>query len=79
MDRKLVREDDLQIEGRTYTVRYYETTTARGTRRFSADITLSENDHIIFDGASMPDLEAKVRRQGPATVYSRTVRRTWRS
>ncbi len=71
MDRELVKRDEVEIEGRRYEVRYYESRTTRGGRRFSAEIVLGENDCIIFDADSLPNLEAKITRLAPATMLSR--------
>ncbi len=73
MDREIVKREDVEIEGRAYEVRYYASRTARGTRRFSAEVVLGEDDCIIFDAASLPNLQSKVRRLAPATVLSRTL------
>ena len=67
---KLVRSDDLKIGERSYSVRYYETKTTRGTIRYSAEVALGPTDRIILDGYSMSSLESKVLRLVPATIYS---------
>lgn len=71
MFRKLVKTDSLTIEDQTYSVRYFELRTQRGTRRYSAEILLRPNDRIILDDDSVTDLEARAARLVPATLYSR--------
>ena len=71
MFRKLVQTSEMEIDGRTYTLRYYEQKTARGTRRYSCEVLLGAADRIIVDDDSMTSLESKVARLAPATVYSR--------
>ena len=68
---KLVKTEDLTIEGQAYVVRYFETETIRGTRRYSFELMLGPTDRIILDGNSLIDLESKVTRLVPATIYSR--------
>jgi hypothetical protein len=71
MFRKLVTTDEVEIDGRAYTLRYYEQKTVRGGRRYSCEVLLGVNDRIILDDDSMTSLESKVMRLAPATVYSR--------
>jgi hypothetical protein len=71
MFRKLVKTDALTIEDQTYSVRYFELRTQRGTRRYSAEILLRPDDRIILDDDSVTDLEARATRLVPATLYSR--------
>ena len=71
MGRKLVATADVEIDGRTYPMRYYEQKTARGGRRYSCEVLLGAGDRVIVDDDSMPSLESKVMRLAPATVYSR--------
>ncbi len=71
MFRTLVKVDAVAIDDRTYSVRYFELRTLRGTRRYSAELTLGPNDRIILDDDSIINLEAKTTRLVPATVYSR--------
>jgi hypothetical protein len=73
MFRTLVRTDALAIDDQTYSVRYFEVRTLRGTRRYSAEILLGKEDRIILDDDSLPNLEAKAARLVPATVYSRVL------
>ena len=71
MFRKLIKTTEVEIEGRRYATRYFEQKTVRGTRRFSCEILLGAEDHIILDDDSMMSLESKMARLVPATVYSR--------
>lgn len=71
MFRKLVATADVEIDGQSYAMRYYEQKTVRGGRRYSCEVLLGAGDRIIVDGDSMPSLEWKVMRLAPATIYSR--------
>ena len=71
MFRTLVKTDALAIDEHTYSVRYFELRTLRGTRRYSAEILLGPGDRIILDDDSVMNLEARTARLVPATVYSR--------
>ena len=71
MFRKLVKTGELEIDGRSYVVRYFEQRTARGAKRYSCEVLLAVSDRIIVDDDSLPSLESKVARLVPATIYSR--------
>jgi hypothetical protein len=71
--RKLIKMDEIGIEGRTYPVQYFEATTVRGTQRYSSELVLGPADRIIFDGSSLSEVEARMARLVPATVYSRVL------
>lgn len=71
MIRMLVKTDALEIETRSYPVRYFELRTGRGVRRYSAEVLLAPGDRIILDDDSMPNLEARAVRLVPATLDSR--------
>ena len=71
MFRTLVKTEALDIEDQTVAVRYFELRTARGARRYSAEILLGQGDRIILDDDSMIDLETRAARLVPATLYSR--------
>jgi hypothetical protein len=71
MSNRLVKTDELQIGGQAYSVKYFESQTTRGTLRYSSELLLGPADWIILDGNSVPDLESKVARLVPATIYSR--------
>ena len=73
LSHKLVKTDDIEFEGQTYTVSYYEGTTMRGTRRYSSELVLGPGDRIIVDGSSLGDLEWRVAHLMPATLYSRVL------
>jgi hypothetical protein len=75
MFRTLVKTEVVAVDGQSYLVRYFELTTGRGARRFSAEIVLGGDDRIILDGDSLTNLEARTARLVPATVYSRTLAR----
>ena len=53
MFRKLVKTDALAIDDQTFSVRYFEVRTQRGTRRYSAEILLGPDDRIILDDDSV--------------------------
>jgi hypothetical protein len=69
----LVKTETLAVEERIYTVRYFLLRTARGGRRYSAEILLGPADRIILDDDSVSNLEAKATRLVPATLYSRAL------
>jgi hypothetical protein len=71
MFRKLVKATEIEIDGRSYGLRYFEQTTARGSWRYSCEVVLDAADRIILDDDSMSSLEMRVARLAPATVYSR--------
>jgi hypothetical protein len=68
---KLIRTDEIEIDGQTFPVNYFEATTLRGTQRYSSELVLGPADRIIFDGSSLSDVESRVARLVPATLYSR--------
>jgi len=76
MPRILVKTGNVAIEHASVPVRYFESRTPRGGRRYSAEIVLGPDDRIILDDDSMITLEARVARLVPATVYSRLLART---
>ena len=76
LSRRLVKTDQIEIEGQTYTVDYFEATTERGTQRYSSETMLGPGDRIIVDGSSLVALEWRVARLMPATLYSRLLART---
>ena len=69
--RRLVKTDEIEVEGRAYRVQYFEARTDRGTQRYSSELVLGPHDRIIVDGSSLGDLEWRVARLMPATLYSR--------
>ena len=71
MLRKLIATAAIDIAGRRYPVRYYETTTSRGTRRYYSEVILGPTDRVIFDDDSMNSLESKLSILVAASVYSR--------
>ena len=70
---KLIKTDELEVQGRAYTINYFEATTDRGTQRFSSELVLGPGDRIIVDGSSLGDLEWRVARLMPATLDSRAL------
>ena len=76
LSRRLIKSDRIEIEGRAYTVDYFEAVTERGTPRYSSEMVLGPGDRIIVDGSSLGALEWRVARLMPATVYSRVLART---
>jgi hypothetical protein len=70
---KLVKTDVIEIQGHAYRVRYYATITVRGTQRYSSEVVIGPGDRIIVDGSSLGDLEWRVARMIPATLYSRAL------
>jgi hypothetical protein len=73
MFRKLLQSGQVDVDGRAYVVHYFESKTARGSRRYSGEILLDDGDRIIVDDDSLTSLEAKVARLAPATIYSRAL------
>ena len=73
MFRKLVQTGQVDVDDRIYVVHYFEHRTARGARRFSAEVVLGDDDRIIVDDGSLASLQAKVARLAPATIYSRAL------
>ena len=71
MFRKLVKTGQVEVDGRTYPMRFYEQRTGRGARRYSCEVLLGAGDRIIIDDDSMLSLEMRVECLAPATVYSR--------
>ena len=71
MFRKLVKTGEIEIDGRTYVVRYFEQRTARGARRYSCEVLLAAADRIIVDDDSLTSLESKVARLVRAKFFSR--------
>ena len=71
MFRTLIKTSSVSVADHSYTVRYFESCTLRGGRRYSAEIMLGPDDRIILDDDSVNSLEAKTTRLVPATVYSR--------
>jgi hypothetical protein len=71
MFRKLVKTGQIEVEGQTYPMRFFEQRTGRGARRYSCEVLLGASDRIIIDDDSMTSLEMRVECLAPATVYSR--------
>ena len=73
MFRKLVQSEPIEVDGRPYVVHYFEHRTARGGRRFSAEIVLGPDDRIIVDDDTLISVQARIARLAPATIYSRAL------
>ena len=71
MFRRLVKTENVDVEGRQYQVRYYAARTMHGGRRYSAEIMLGPGDRVIVDDSSLSNLEARLAHLVPATVYCR--------
>jgi len=67
----LVRTEALAVDDQTYPVRYFESRTPSGARRYSVEILLGPGDPIILDDDSVLNLETRTTRLVPATLYSR--------
>ena len=76
MFRTLLKTEAVEVDDRSFPVRYFELRTLRGLRRYSAEILLGPADRIILDDDSVMNLEARATRLVPATVYSRILART---
>ncbi len=70
---KLVKVGEIEVDGRSYPVSYYERRTMRGAPRYSCEVLLGAADTIILDDDTMAGLESRVERLVPATIYSREV------
>jgi hypothetical protein len=71
MFRTLLKTEAMAVDDQVFRVWYFEQRTGRGARRFSAEILLDHDDHIILDDDSIMNLEARTTRLVPATIYSR--------
>jgi len=69
----LVKTEEIEIEGRTFIVYYFEGRTEYGKQRYSSELALGPGDRIIVDGNSLSDLECRVPRLMPATLRSRAL------
>ena len=70
---KLVKTAQIEVDERSYPLRFYEQKTLRGGRRYSCEVMLGGSDRIIIDDDTMSSLESRVERLAPATVYSRVL------
>ena len=75
MFRTLVKTAAVSVDDQTVDVRYFELRTARGGRRYSAEILLGPTDRIILDDDSVTNLEARTTKLVPATLLSRMLAR----
>ena len=67
----LIKAEDLEIDARHYEVRYFERSTTRGGRRYSAEVLLGTGDRIILDDDTVVGLETRTARLIPASLLSR--------
>jgi hypothetical protein len=70
---KLLKTGQIEVDGRTYQVRYYERRTMRGAPRYSGEVLIGTTDRIILDDDTLTSLESRLERLVPATIYSRQV------
>jgi hypothetical protein len=75
LSKRLIKTEQIEIEGQAYTVDYFDVVTERGTQRYSSEMVLGPGDRIIVDGNSLGALEWRVARLMPATLYSRMLAR----
>lgn len=73
MFRKHLQTGQIDVDGSTFVVHYFEQKTARGTRRFSCEVVLDAGDRIIIDDDSLTSLQARIARLAPATIFSRAL------
>lgn len=73
MLRKLVKTDQIEVEGHACDVRYFMQLTGRGARRYSSELCIDGADRIILDDDTMNGLESKVERLVPAALWSRVL------
>ena len=73
MFRKLLETGELDVDGQTFVIHYFELRTARGARRYSCEVVVDAGDRIILDDDSLTSLQAKIARLAPATIYSRAL------
>jgi hypothetical protein len=70
---KLLKTGQIEVDGQTYQVRYYERRTMRGAPRYSGEVLIGTSDRIILDDDTLTSLESRLERLVPATIYSRQV------
>ena len=63
MFRKAVKTTEIEIEGQRYAAQYYEQKTARGSRRFSCEVTIDATDRIT-------GVRSSVARRAPRHVVA---------
>ncbi|MDP6580323.1 MAG: hypothetical protein QF681_06685 [Vicinamibacterales bacterium] len=79
MNQKLIKQTTLDVEERTFTVRYYERRTTNGASRYSAEVEFHEDDYMILDADSLNGLETNLTRLVRASIYSRMLVETRRA
>jgi hypothetical protein len=74
MFKTLLKTDTIAgFDDQTFSIRYFEIRTIRGTRRYSAEIVIGPTDRVILDDDSVSNLEARANCLVPASVYSRVL------
>jgi hypothetical protein len=71
MGRLLMKSETIAVDERRGRVRYFERRTARGARRYCAEILLEPDVRIILDDDSVISLETRACRMMPASLTSR--------
>ena len=74
--RRLIKTDAIEMDGRVYTIKYFELMTRQGEQRYCSELVLGPDDRIIIDGSSLGLLEWRVARLMPASLHSRMLART---
>jgi hypothetical protein len=69
--RELVESTEIDVDGRRYVVRYFQSRTGRGAWRYSCEVVLGADDRIILDEDSQPALESRLVRLVAAMVDGR--------
>ena len=70
MFKTLVKTETITIEAQTTQVKYFETRSFHGHKRFSAEIQLVD-DRIILDDDSVVRLSVRLACIAPAAIYAR--------
>ena len=68
-----VKDGYVEIEKKKFQIRYFQSMTVRGSRRFRLEVNIGPGDMIIRDGDSVEGLEVWVVRHLPFVLYSRTL------
>jgi hypothetical protein len=71
MFKTLAKTVAIVVGEHTFSVKYFEIRTLRGARRYSAELVLRPGDPVILDDDSIANLEVRLARLVPATLYSR--------
>ncbi|MEK7138465.1 MAG: hypothetical protein AAB787_03070 [Patescibacteria group bacterium] len=68
-----VKDGYVEIEKKKFQIRYFQSMTVRGSRRFRLEVNIGPGDMIIRDGDFVEGLEVWVVRHLPFVLYSRTL------